>query len=139
MSGWAVSRVYSSRLTSSTGIPSRGSVPMTRVMSSPVSSSARRDVGDVAVVVDARPLDQPEHVADGLAVEGDRPGHAQALRQHLDVGPDLAHGRHHHLDHAATLVGRRVDDHRARFGHGASHGVASASSARPWPMWRASA
>ena len=39
VSGRAVSMVYSSRLISSTGTPSRASVPMTMVMSNPVSSS----------------------------------------------------------------------------------------------------
>ena len=41
VSGRAVRVVKSSRLISSTGTPARGSVPMTMVMSSPVSSSAR--------------------------------------------------------------------------------------------------
>ena len=76
------------------------------------------DVRDVGVVVDARTLDQPEHAADGGAVEGDRPGQTGALGQHLDVGAGLTRRHLHHLDHPTPLHRARIDHHRTRAGHG---------------------
>ncbi len=76
------------------------------------------DVGDVGVVVDARTLDQPEHAANGGAVEGDRPGQTGAFGQHLDVGAGLTCRHLHHLDHPTPLHRARIDHHRTRAGHG---------------------
>ncbi len=65
----------------------------------------------------ARPLDQPEHRADGPAVEGHRPRQPGPLGEHLDVRARFADRRDDHLDHPGTVTVRRVDHHWPRLGH----------------------
>ena len=99
----------------------------------------QRDVGDVGVVADAGPLEEPQHVEDGAAVQGEGAGQAGPLRHHLDVGAGRSVRRHHDLDQPAPVAGRRVDHHRPGFGHGPTECRQAPRSVRPSPMWRASA
>ena len=114
VSGRATNRVNSSRLTSSTGTSSRGSLP---TRDRDVETGAvvfDVDGGDEGIVGDPRSLDEPEHVAHGLPVEDDGPRQAAQFREDLNVGTGSAGRRHHHLDHSPAVVGRGVDDDRCR-------------------------
>ena len=77
---------------------------------------------DPGVVVDLRPLHHPEHGADRGRVERHRAGEAEALGDHLDVGPGGVVRGDDQLDHARTRPSDRVDRDGAGVGEGAGEG-----------------
>ncbi len=70
----------------------------------PVLVLGQGDIGDVGVGVEPRSLDEPQQVADRLAVEGERPGERGSLGDDLDIGTGLARCDHHHLDQAGAVA-----------------------------------